>query len=153
MASSVTSKVACVWGANGISGSAMIRLLVEQPRTEWRRILCISRRPTQLDIEDDDRVYFISIDILQVTVDDLVRELLKAGGDQMTHVFYYAYVEKQDEIDLDEVNRKMFEQVLNVTVQIAKQPIECFSLQTGYKVKNKKQKTSRSFVGLSNCLR
>ena len=132
---STTPKVACVWGANGISGSAMIRLLVEQPRTQWTRILCISRRPTQLEIGDDDRVYFISIDLLQATVDNLIRELLKAGGERMTHVFYYAYIEKQDEVELDEVNRAIFQKVLDVTVRIAQQPIQCFSLQTGYKVK------------------
>ena len=112
----------------------MIRLLVEQPRAAWSRILCISRRPTQSEIDDDDRVYFISIDLLQTTVDQLTRELLKAGGERMTHVFYYAYIEKQDEAELDEVNRTIFQKVLDVSVRIAQQPIQCFSLQTGYKV-------------------
>ncbi|CAF2306045.1 unnamed protein product [Rotaria sp. Silwood2] len=60
------SNVACVWVANRIFGTVMIDLLVEQPQNEWSKIICISRRPTQLDVEDN-RVYFISIDILQAS--------------------------------------------------------------------------------------
>lgn len=130
---STPSHVACVWGANGISGSAMVRVLVEQSRQEWSRIICLSRRPTQLEM-DDDRIYFITIDILQASVDDLVRELGKAGGDSITHVFYYAYIDKQDETELDDVNKRLLQKTLDVTVQLAGPQIRCFSLQTGYKV-------------------
>jgi hypothetical protein len=130
---STPSHVACVWGANGISGSAMVRVLVEQSRHEWSRIICLSRRPTQLETHDD-RIYFITIDILQASVDDLVRELGKAGGGSITHVFYYAYIEKQDETELDDVNKRLLEKALDATVQLAGPQIRCFSLQTGYKV-------------------
>jgi actin-like ATPase involved in cell morphogenesis len=126
--------VACVWGANGISGTAMIDILVEQPRNEWAKIICISRRPTQLDV-DDDRIYFISIDILEASVDQIVKELSKAGGEAITHVYHYTYIEKKDENELDEINKRLFQKALDVTVKIAGKHIKCVSLQTGYKVR------------------
>ncbi|CAF3333904.1 unnamed protein product [Rotaria sp. Silwood1] len=126
------SNVACVWGANGISGTAMIDLLVEQPRNEWSKIICISRRPTQLDVEDD-RVHFISIDILQANVDEIVTELSKAGGESITHVYHYTYIEKKDEKELDQVNTILFQKALDATVKIAGKQIKCVLLQTGYK--------------------
>lgn len=113
MASS-SSKVACVWGANGISGTAMVDILVEQSRNEWSKIICISRRPTQLDV-DDDRIHFISIDILTASVDEIVKELSKAGGESITHVYHYTYIEKKDEQELDEVNKLLFQKALDVT--------------------------------------
>jgi hypothetical protein len=131
--SSLPSNVACVWGANGISGTAMIDILVEQPRNEWSKIICISRRPTQLDV-DDDRIYFISIDILKASVDEITKELLKAGGEAITHVYHYTYIEKKDEKELDEVNKILFQKALDVTVKIAGKRVKCVSLQTGYKV-------------------
>jgi actin-like ATPase involved in cell morphogenesis len=132
MASSSTN-VACVWGANGISGTAMIDILVEQPRNEWSKIICISRRPTQLDV-NDDRIHFISIDILKASVDEIVTELSKAGGETITHVYHYTYIEKKDENELDEVNKILFQKALDVTVKIAGKQVKCVSLQTGYKV-------------------
>ena len=132
MASS-SSNVACVWGANGISGIAMINVLTEQSRKEWNKIICISRRPTQLDVEDD-RIHFISIDILQASVDEIATELLKAGGDKITHVYHYTYIEKKDENELDEVNKILFQKALDVTVKVAGKHVKCVLLQTGYKV-------------------
>jgi hypothetical protein len=125
--------VACVWGANGISGIAMIDVLVKQPRSKWNKIICISRRPTQLDT-DDDRIYFISIDILKATVDEIVTELSKAGGESITHVYHYTYIEKKDEKELDEVNKILFQKSLDATVKIVGRQVKCFLLQTGYKV-------------------
>jgi len=133
-ASSNSSKVACVWGANGISGTAMVDILTEQPRDEWTRIICISRRPSQLDA-DDDRIYFISIDILKASVDEIVSELSKAGGETITHVYHYTYIEKKDEKELDEVNKMLFQKALDVTAKIAGKQVQCVSLQTGYKVR------------------
>jgi hypothetical protein len=132
---SSSSNVACIWGANGISGTAMIETLVEQPRHKWSKIICISRRSTQLDV-DDDRIYFISIDILKASIDEIVKELSKAGGKTITHVYHYTYIEKKDEKELDEVNKIVFQKALDVTVKIAGEQIKCVLLQTGYKVKN-----------------
>lgn len=147
MASS-SSNVACVWGANGISGTSMIDILVEQPRNEWSKIICISRRPTQLDV-NDDRIHFISIDILQASVDEIVKELSKAGGESITHVYHYTYIEKKDENELDEVNKVLFQKALDVTAKIAGKNVKCVSLQTGYKVKTRWfyfEKMNQSFL-------
>ena len=127
------SNVACVWGANGISGIAMIEVLVEQPRTEWSKIICISRRPTQLDV-NDDRIHFISMDILKASVHEIVTELSRAGGETITHVFHYTYIKKTDDKELDEVNKIILQKALDTTVKIAGKQVKCFSLQTGYKV-------------------
>jgi actin-like ATPase involved in cell morphogenesis len=131
---SSSPKIACVWGANGISGTAMIETLVKQSRNEWSKIICISRRPTQLDV-DDTRIYFISIDILTAGVNEIVAELSKVGGEAITHVYHYTYIEKKDEKELDEVNKILFQKALDVTVKIAGKQVKCVSLQTGYKVK------------------
>ena len=132
-ASSSPANVACVWGANGISGVAMVDALIEQERSNWNRIICISRRPTQLDV-DDDRIYFISIDILESSVNEIVTELEKAGGKNITHVYQFTYMEKQDENELDEFNKILFQKALGASIEVAGEHIKCVTLQTGYKV-------------------
>ncbi|CAF1055708.1 unnamed protein product [Rotaria sordida] len=84
------------------------------------------------DVEDD-RIYFISIDILQASVDEIVTELSKVGGESITHVYHYTYIEKQDEKELDQVNKILFQKALDSTVKIAGKQIKCVLLQTGYK--------------------
>ncbi|CAF3670925.1 unnamed protein product [Adineta steineri] len=66
-------------------------------------------------------------------VDEIVTELLKAGGQSITHVYHYTYIEKKDENELDEVNKILFQKALDVTVKIAGEQVKCVSLQTGYK--------------------
>lgn len=127
-----SANVACIWGANGISGMALVDALLEQPRNEWKRIICISRRPTQLNV-DDERIYFISIDILEESVDNIIAELSKAGGEMITHVYHFTYVEKQNEEESDRINKILFQKALDVTEKIAGKQIKCFLLQTGYK--------------------
>ncbi|CAM4838617.1 unnamed protein product [Rotaria magnacalcarata] len=79
--STASQRVACIWGANGISGIAMIDVLLQQSSDPWNHIICISRRSFQLNI-NDKRIHFISIDILDATVDDIVHELEKVNGHQ-----------------------------------------------------------------------
>ncbi|UJR26448.1 hypothetical protein I4U23_007778 [Adineta vaga] len=130
--SSSSANVACVWGANGISGTAMIDAFIEQPRNEWSKIICISRRSTQLDV-DDDRIYFISIDIFTASVNEIVAELIKAGGETITHIYHFTYVEKQDEKESDESNKILLQKALDASIKVAGERIKCFTLQTGYK--------------------
>ncbi|CAF4781111.1 unnamed protein product [Rotaria sp. Silwood1] len=130
--SSSSAHVACIWGANGISGTAMVDLLIEKSSNEWSHIICISRRPFQLDIKDD-RIDFISIDILTATVDEIVNELEKVNGRTITDVFHYTYIEKKDEDELDKINKILLEKALEACVKIANKTIQTFSLQTGYK--------------------
>ncbi len=131
-----STKVACVWGANGISGMGMIDVLVEQPHSEFNKIICISRRKMQTDIEDD-RIHFISIDIVEASIDEIVTELAKANGHTITHMFHYAYIQKMDENELDEVNKMLLQKALDATEKVAGKNVECVSLQTGYKVRKR----------------
>ena len=86
MSSVTSSRIACIWGANGISGVAMVDHLLEQSSSQWKQIICISRRSCQLDIEDN-RVDFLSIDIINSTVDQIVEKLEKVNGKNMTDIF------------------------------------------------------------------
>jgi len=134
--SSSSPRVACIWGANGISGTAMIDLLIEQSSNEWNHIICISRRPFQLDSKDN-RIDFISIDILHSTTDEIVTELEKVNGKTITDVFHYTYIEKSNEDELDKVNKILLEKALDACVKISGKTIQSFSLQTGYKVRTR----------------
>ena len=87
---SSSSNVAYVWGANGISGTAMIDILAKQSRNEWSQIICISRRPTQLDV-DDNRIYFISIDILKALLKFRVSFNLHIMGFYMGAIILMGY--------------------------------------------------------------
>ena len=81
----------------------MIDLFLQQPSCQWQKMICLSRRTCQWDIVDP-RVIFLSIDILNATVDDLVQELSKVNGQSITDVFHYTYIEKKSEEELDQVN-------------------------------------------------
>jgi nucleoside-diphosphate-sugar epimerase len=131
--SSSLPHVACVWGANGISGTAMIDHLIEQSIDQWKHIICISRRSFQLNIQDN-RIDFISIDILNSTIDEIVDQLKKVQGEMITDVFHYTYIEKNNEEELDEINKIVLEKALEACGKIAGKTIQSFSLQTGYKV-------------------
>jgi hypothetical protein len=131
--SSSSSRVACIWGANGISGIAMIDHLIEQSSNDWSRIICISRRSNQVKISDQ-RIEFLSIDLLNTSVEEIVEQLENVNGKDITDVFHFTYIEKNNEEDLDRVNKILLEKALNACVKIAGQTIKSFSLQTGYKV-------------------
>ena len=131
--SSSSSRVACIWGANGISGIAMIDQLIEQSSNDWNRIICISRRSNQLNTEDS-RIDFVSIDILHSSVNEIVEQLEKVNGENITDVFHFTYIEKSNEEELDEINKILLQKALDACVKIAGQTIKSFSLQTGYKV-------------------
>ncbi|OZJ03126.1 hypothetical protein BZG36_03877 [Bifiguratus adelaidae] len=124
-------KVALVFGANGVSGLALLEALFEQPKSEWSKIISVSRRPPQLD-HKDDRVHHISIDLLHKSTDDLASEIDKAGGREVTHAFHYTYIEKSDENELIEVNRTLFKTALDACASACPK-LQVFQLQTGYK--------------------
>lgn len=129
----MSSRIACIWGGNGISGMAMIEHLIGQSTREWKRIICISRRMNQLTIEDD-RIDFISLDLLNSSIDDIIDQLKTVNGDRITDVFHYTYIEKSNEEELDRVNKIILEKALEACATVAGQTIQSFSLQTGYKV-------------------
>ena len=100
---------ALIFGANGISGIALLHLLSATSSTEWRTIIALSRRPPLLDYSDP-RIAFRSVDLLD-SVSTTAEAIREAGGDQVTHVFFYAYIEKKDEGELIDVNVKLLRNV------------------------------------------
>ncbi|GAA5911664.1 hypothetical protein JCM6882_006934 [Rhodosporidiobolus microsporus] len=121
---------ALVFGANGVSGLALLDALTASSSLEWKKIIAVSRRPPVLD-HQDDRVKFVSVDLLG-DVDDLASKLQEAGGEEATHVAFYAYVAKSEENELIEVNRKLFGNSLEAVSRVAPN-VKAFLLQTGYK--------------------
>jgi hypothetical protein len=69
----------------------------------------VSRRVPKLS-RQDDRVRHISVDLLGST-DELASSLDKAGAQGVTHALFYAYIAKDDERELIDVNRKLFQNV------------------------------------------
>ncbi|GAA5874724.1 hypothetical protein JCM8547_005194 [Rhodosporidiobolus lusitaniae] len=121
---------ALVFGANGVSGLALLNALTSKPSSEWKKIIAVSRRPAVLE-HNDDRVEFVSVDLLS-SHEELVEKLKKAGAEETTHVAFYAYVAKQDETELIEVNCKLFSNSLEAIAQACPN-VRAVLLQTGYK--------------------
>ncbi|BGP13469.1 hypothetical protein JCM10213_001793 [Rhodosporidiobolus nylandii] len=121
---------ALVFGANGVSGLALLNALSRTSSTEWKKVIAVSRRPAVLE-HADDRVVFVEADLLG-EVGELVEKLKKAGAEETTHVAFYAYVAKADETELIEVNRKLFSNSLEAVAKVAP-GVKAFLLQTGYK--------------------
>ncbi|GAA6051526.1 hypothetical protein JCM3770_000398 [Rhodotorula araucariae] len=121
---------ALVFGANGVSGLAMLEALSATPASEWKKIIAISRRPPVLE-HKDSRIVFASVDLLAVK-DEVVAKLKEAGAADATHTFFYAYVAKEEEQELVDVNRKLFNTALEAVAKVAPNH-RVVSLQTGYK--------------------
>ncbi|KAH8549734.1 NAD(P)-binding protein [Umbelopsis sp. PMI_123] len=125
----MSKKVGIVFGANGISGSAVVKVMLKD--NEWKKIICVSRRPIQLDT-NDERIQFISIDMLSSTTEELTRRLQDAGANEAHYAYFFTYIEKKDEDELIQVNKLLFEMALNATKSSAPN-LKSFSLQTGMK--------------------
>ncbi|GAA6012379.1 hypothetical protein JCM10207_007066 [Rhodosporidiobolus poonsookiae] len=121
---------ALIFGANGISGLALIEALTKTSDQEWRKIIAVSRRPPVLEYSDP-RISFVSVDLLG-DVTELATKLKEAGAEEATHVAFYAYVAKSDETELIEINRKLFANSIEAVAR-ASPKVEVFLLQTGYK--------------------
>ena len=91
--------------AQSISGIATLRQLSASTDTEWRKIIAISRRAPLLD-HDDSRITFRSVDLLS-DPQKVMEQLRETGAEETTHVFFYAYIAKQDEMELIEINRDL----------------------------------------------
>jgi nucleoside-diphosphate-sugar epimerase len=128
----MSKKCAIIFGANGISGIAMTKTLLASD--EWSPIICVSRRPPQLESHNDSRIEFVSIDMVTRTADDLASKLSSAGAAVAQHAFFYTYIEKQDPKELIDVNKMLLEKALHATSLVAPK-LKSFMLQTGTKVR------------------
>lgn len=128
----MSKKCAVVFGANGISGIAMTKVLLASD--EWSPIICVSRRPPQLEeAAKDSRIKFVSIDMVQSSADDLASKLSAAGAAIAQHAFFYAYIEKQDFKELNDINKMLLEKALQA-LSLVSPKLKSFMLQTGSKV-------------------
>ncbi|KAJ3177094.1 hypothetical protein HDU85_006020 [Gaertneriomyces sp. JEL0708] len=125
------AQTALVFGANGISGVAAIETLLSKPATEVQKVIAVSRREPVLDHEDD-RLTFLSIDVIAKSVNEIIKMLKDAGGENITHVYYYAYIAKDKEEEAEEINTEMLKKSLMAVQGVAKN-IDVVLLQTGYK--------------------
>lgn len=121
-----------VWGANGVSGTAALRALVEQPSSVVGTIIAVSRRPPQIDLKDD-RIKFVSVDILNASATEIAGKLKQHGGDKINIALHYTYIEKANNDELIQVNHTLLERALDATHLAARDNLQHFHLQTGYK--------------------
>lgn len=128
----MSKKCAIIFGANGISGIAMTKVLLESD--ELSPIICVSRRPPQLEeTSANSRIQFVSIDMVKSSADELASKISAAGGAVAQHAYFYTYLEKQDPKEHIEINKMLLEKALNA-VSLVSPKLKAFMLQTGYKV-------------------
>lgn len=123
-------KTALVWGANGISGIATIEALLERPASDISTVIAASRRPPLIPFKDD-RVKFVSVDLLSNDVEQIAGKLNEVGADKTEIVFAYAYIEKSDPHELETVNMELLQKSLDSTVTVAGKNVKHVVLQTG----------------------
>ncbi|KAI8576403.1 hypothetical protein K450DRAFT_274755 [Umbelopsis ramanniana AG] len=127
----MSRKCAVIFGANGISGIAMTKALLASD--EWGPIICVSRRPPQLEeAANDSRIQFVSIDMVKSSADDLASKLSAAGAAVAQHAFFYTYIEKQDFKEMNDVNLMLLEKALHA-LGLVSPKLKSFMLQTGAK--------------------
>jgi hypothetical protein len=127
----MSKKCAIIFGANGISGIAMTKTLLASD--EWGPIICVSRRPPQLET-NDSRIQFVSIDMVTSSAEDLASKLSATGAAIAQYAFFYTYIEKQDPQEIADVNKMLLEKALQATSLVAPK-LKSFMLQTGTKVR------------------
>ncbi|KAG2177865.1 hypothetical protein INT43_003112 [Umbelopsis isabellina] len=127
----MSKRCAIIFGANGISGIAMTKVLLESD--EWSPIICVSRRPPQLEeTSANSRIQFVSIDMVKSSADELASKISAAGGAVAQHAYFYTYLEKQDPKEHIEINKMLLEKALHA-VSLVSPKLKSFMLQTGYK--------------------
>ena len=94
-----------------ISGIALIDELIKAPSSQWSKIIAMSRRPPIFD-HADPRITFKSVDLLKEP-SVLVQALKDVGGEEVTDVFFYAYVEVSDPKESEKVNGLLLKNVIS----------------------------------------
>jgi nucleoside-diphosphate-sugar epimerase len=122
------NKVALVTGAAGISGRAIIEQLCS---SDWKKIFAVSRTKKEDETIQDERLVHVYID-LDKKEDLLVPLLREIGAQEVTHVFWTAYVHSKNEQELIERNSPLFIKFLKAFLRLEPQ-LERFYLQTGGK--------------------
>ncbi|KAK3670394.1 hypothetical protein LTR78_009747 [Recurvomyces mirabilis] len=82
---------AIITGANGISGSHILRHLSANP-SRWKHIYACSRSPPANAPRLPDHVTFVSVDLLSSSPGEIASALIQAGCQRIDYVFFFAYV-------------------------------------------------------------
>ena len=123
-------KVAFITGANGITGSALIRHLAEKTGPdEWSEIIATSLSPLQCTVKDD-RITFIPLDFTK-DANSLIPEMRPVCA-KVTNAYFSSYVHEDDFQNLNKANKALFENFLDSLLEVAPNLESCV-LQTGGK--------------------
>jgi nucleoside-diphosphate-sugar epimerase len=126
----IMGKVAFITGANGITGSAILKYLVEHTSAEeWSDLIVTSRSPFQT-IVSDPRIEFVALDFSQ-DAKTLAGKMATVCS-KVTHAYFSSYVHKDDFKELNVANEKLFTNFLDALIETAPN-LENVTLQTGGK--------------------
>lgn len=67
---------------SSVSGIALLDALSQTPKTEWKKIIAVSRRPPVLE-HKDPRIHFVSIDLL-AGKEEIIKGLRSVGAEETT---------------------------------------------------------------------
>jgi len=103
------AKVALIFGATGIVGSAIAEELANTSPQEWKKIIITSRRQPILEAKDP-RIHFVSIDLEGESEEGIKKKLKEAGAEETTHVYFTAYIHSKtwDGVELCKRNTPIF---------------------------------------------
>jgi nucleoside-diphosphate-sugar epimerase len=101
-----TQRTVVVTGAQGVSGAAVLKRYAALPGTT---VYGVSRRP----VENDGNVRNISVDLLNP--DDVKAKLDHLR--ETTHLFFGAYIDKQNAAEKSEVNVRILKNLLDVLAE------------------------------------
>lgn len=133
-----TGLTAIITGANGISGSYMLRVLSETPK-RWSKIICLSRRPPLIEGGLPDHISHIPLDFLQPPSE--ISNVLKDHQVQADYIFFFSYIQPTPKPgaglwtnaqDLVDVNTKLLSNFLEA-MKLSSITPKRFMLQTGAK--------------------
>lgn len=139
---------AVITGANGISGSYMLRVLSESPQ-RWSKIYCLSRRPPYTPGGLPKNAEHIALDFLKSP--DEIAQALKEKGVKADYVFFFAYIQPppaagkglwSDTQEMVRVNSLLLDNFVDALRIAGIQP-KRFMLQTGAKYYGTLKKTKR----------
>ncbi|PGH32246.1 hypothetical protein GX50_04977 [[Emmonsia] crescens] len=129
---------AIVTGANGISGSHMVRVLAESPE-RWANIYTMSRRAPVVDGKYGN-VTHVELDFLETSPEDLAKTMVEKGV-KADYIFFYSYIQVppksdgsmwSDAQEMCNVNGALLSNFLKA-LKLASVTPKRFMLQTGAK--------------------
>jgi nucleoside-diphosphate-sugar epimerase len=129
---------AIVFGANGISGHHMLRVLSRHPE-RWSTIYSVSRRAQSYSYQVGNHVKHVAADLLENP--EKVAEKMKLEGVKADYVFFFAYLQPappegaplwSNVEEMCEVNAKLLQNSIDALVLAGIKP-KRFLLQTGTK--------------------